>query len=131
MKTLVEEQLVRLADNNTLAQKIWSYYIETLRTDGQLEKNDRTYDWDKIDEIHRRNFLDAVRVYVCAPALKMIDALSDEQGARSVDCKEANVGQGQTRDPSTSACYICAMRRATAFVAGVPVCPTCSWRGDG
>ncbi len=121
-----EDQLIRLSDHPRLAERIWTYWLETMRTDGAVDRNDSSHDWTNIEEVMRRNFIDSIRVHVSDAGLKMIDKLIEMElpAVPPLPAKEASVGPTKASVVS-SACYLCAVRGSTWIIGGIPVCERC------
>ena len=124
----VEDRLTTLSDHDTLARRIWEYYVETMRSDGIIGITDTQFDWDNMSEAVRLNFIDSVRVNVCDSAIRLIDSLTsfDVDAIELMPhAKEATVGR---QDPTNYACYMCSVNKATRFSSDgtIPICTGCS-----
>jgi hypothetical protein len=88
-----------LTDTESVARDVWTHYIECLKTDG-IQYDPDSYDWDRLDEIYRRDFSEAIEVYVCHRIQKFMGKI-EQMWLDEIRDRE------NMRVASSSKCYLC------------------------
>ncbi len=119
LEEMLETAYVEFSNKEKLAEKIWEYYIETMKTDKLLE-NDMTWDWSSLQYNVKRNFIEAIEINVCMPLNKVLGKAINLEFNEDIDFSSAE------RDGT---CYMCGLKRVVTGI--VPACMPCTKLSGG